>query len=116
MPTSEQATAIFEPSEQRNAAAFFENIADNVDWKVKGIPNGWKDTSKIRVSLLRFNEPPIENLPFPSYPVPQAKYQKLFLRLSNSLTEQKALLASQMSYQSNYIQTQTDDNIGFANS
>ncbi|CAI7599752.1 unnamed protein product [Penicillium pancosmium] len=36
MPTAEQVRDIFAPFEKGNAALFFDNISEDVDWQVKG--------------------------------------------------------------------------------
>lgn len=53
---------------------------------------------------------PIENKPFPTYPVPQTKYSKLFLTESGDLSPQRPSASSELSYLSDYVPTQPDHN------
>ncbi|KAL4811369.1 Alpha/Beta hydrolase protein [Aspergillus unguis] len=56
------------------------------DRYTKGIDNGWEQTPKARVSLLRYNNDPLVNLPFPDWPIPSTTPFTLYLN-ENSLAE-----------------------------
>ncbi|KIW99562.1 uncharacterized protein Z518_11301 [Rhinocladiella mackenziei CBS 650.93] len=57
------------------------------DRYLKDIRNKWEDTPRVRVSILRFNKPAIENHKFPEWPIPNTQYQTLWLRPSGELVE-----------------------------
>ncbi|KAF7168151.1 hypothetical protein CNMCM5623_001253 [Aspergillus felis] len=80
------------------------------DYYTKGIQNNWRETARVRVSLLPFNKEPVENIPFPSYPVPQTQYTKLFLTQSGTLSQRPSSSSSRLSYQSDIVPTKPDHN------
>lgn len=45
----------------------------------KGIENDWEATPKVRVSLIGFNQPNIKNRVFDDWPIPETKYETLYL-------------------------------------
>lgn len=87
-----------------------EDLRRFLDYYTKDISNEWPTTPRVRVSLLPFNEAPIENIPFQSYPVPQTQYAKLFLTGSGELSLDPPTNLSQMSYLSDFAPTQPDHN------
>ncbi len=59
-----------------------ENIADFkkfLDFYTKGIQNDWESTPKARVSVIRYNNSPLMNLPFSDYPIPKTTYRTFHL-------------------------------------
>ncbi|KAI8651117.1 PepX-C domain-containing protein [Fusarium keratoplasticum] len=60
---------------QKDSVADFKKF---LDFYMKGIQNDWESTPRVRATFLRYNQPPIENLPFSSWPVLEAKYEKFF--------------------------------------
>ncbi|KAH8430251.1 CocE/NonD family hydrolase [Aspergillus melleus] len=80
------------------------------DYFTKNLQNGWQKTPRVRVSLLPYNQPPIENKPFSAYPVPQTVYQKLYLTEGGELSPQPPSFASVLSYASDFVPTQPDHN------
>ncbi|KAF9890050.1 hypothetical protein FE257_006730 [Aspergillus nanangensis] len=55
------------------------------DRYTKDIENGWEMTPKVRVSMYRYNKEPIVNLPFSTWPIPETKYETLYLHGNGSL-------------------------------
>ncbi|KAJ5621688.1 hypothetical protein N7528_006471 [Penicillium herquei] len=62
---------IARPENQADLLKFFDRY-------LKGIQNDWEDTPQVRVSLLRYNQPPVINHVFPSYP-PPVDHRPLYL-------------------------------------
>ncbi|KAJ5660676.1 uncharacterized protein N7484_000048 [Penicillium longicatenatum] len=87
-----------------------EDLRKFLDFYTKDIQNDWPATPRIRVSLLPFNEAPIDNKPFPAYPVPQTQYTKLFLTESGDLSPQPPSSSSELSYLSDFVPTKPDHN------
>ncbi|APA08970.1 hypothetical protein sscle_04g037400 [Sclerotinia sclerotiorum 1980 UF-70] len=57
-----------------------------LDFYMKDIQNDWEQTPKVRVSVLRYNQDPIVNVPFFSWPVPEAVYRSLYLQDKGQLS------------------------------
>lgn len=54
---------------------------------LKGEKNGWEQTPRVRMAVLRFGEKePIENIVVPDFPLPTTDYRQLFLSDNNTLT------------------------------
>ncbi|KAI9037632.1 alpha/beta-hydrolase [Aspergillus affinis] len=81
-----------------------------LDFYTKDVGNGWPSTPRVRVSLLPFNDSPVENIAFNSYPVPQTRYTKLFLTGSGELCLDPPVNSSQLSYRSDLVPTKPDHN------
>ncbi|KAE8360997.1 alpha/beta-hydrolase [Aspergillus caelatus] len=78
------------------------------DFYTKDISNGWEDTPKARVSLLRYNKEPLTNLPFPDWPIPRTQAQTFFLHNDNVLSEEPAASTATLSYMSDVPFRQED--------
>ncbi|KAE8380085.1 alpha/beta-hydrolase [Aspergillus bertholletiae] len=78
------------------------------DFYTKGIRNGWEETPKARVSLLRYNKEPLTNLPFPNWPIPSTTAQTLYLHKENVLSEEPAPSSATLSYISDVPFQQVD--------
>lgn len=61
-----------------------DELRDFYDYYLKGIDNGWKDTPKVRVSLLDPHGPDIVDMPVKEFPLPNTEYRKLYLDASTS--------------------------------
>ena len=88
-----------------------ENIADFkkfLDFHTKGIDNDWTTTPKVRVSVLRYNQPPMMNIPFDGYPVPGTIWQRFYLAADNRLKLSAENKESSLSYQSDVPAQQID--------
>ncbi|RKK10054.1 hypothetical protein BFJ68_g15583 [Fusarium oxysporum] len=55
------------------------------DHYLKGVENDWESTPEVRISLLKYNQPPIVNQVFQKWPVPNTKYQTFYLTASGKL-------------------------------
>lgn len=63
--------------------------------------NGWQYTPRVRLSLLRYNQPPISFRVEDAYPPSRVKYQKFWLEAANRrLTSNQPNQEGQVSYQS----------------
>ncbi|KAL6707902.1 hypothetical protein ACN47E_003576 [Coniothyrium glycines] len=80
-----------------------------LDFYTKGQANGWEDTPRVRASFLRYNETPVDNLPFTNWPIPEAKDVKLQLSADNTLQgSSSAVKAGQQSYQADALVANND--------
>lgn len=71
------------------------------DHFLKSKENGWENTPKVRVSLLRYNRPPISFRVEDDYPPKRTKYETLFLDASKgALSTTSPTSTSVASYQS----------------
>ncbi|KAJ5653048.1 hypothetical protein N7490_000051 [Penicillium lividum] len=97
-----------------------DSIADMkrfLDFYTKGISNGWEETPRARISVLRFNQAsdfsgiaPLKNIPYSQWPVQEAQYQNLYLSANNLLAGNKSAVTSgTASYQGDIVGQQTDD-------
>ncbi|KAJ5758395.1 Alpha/Beta hydrolase protein, partial [Penicillium odoratum] len=80
-----------------------------LDHYTKGIENGWEQTPRARISILRFNQSPMVNLPFSNWPPPNVNYETYYLTDANGLTPDLAKVASgSISYPSDAPALQMD--------
>ncbi|KZM28339.1 uncharacterized protein EKO05_0010454 [Ascochyta rabiei] len=80
------------------------------DRYLKGIDNGWEETSKVRFSVLPFdtsNAP--EGIETTRYPIPEAKQTKFYLIGTNTLSSQPSKESATASYQSDIIPQGVDN-------
>lgn len=78
-----------------------EELMTYFDRYLKGIDNGWENTPKVRMAVLRFGETEsISNLVVEDFPLPNTEYQQRFLSQDNQLTETRPLSPSSVSYNS----------------
>ncbi|RSL39576.1 hypothetical protein CEP53_013958 [Fusarium sp. AF-6] len=61
-----------------------EDLVKFFDYFLKGIQNDWPSTPLVRLSILRHNKPPITNVPYSTYPPPEAVPTKFYLDASTS--------------------------------
>ncbi|KAK5043477.1 hypothetical protein LTR84_011946 [Exophiala bonariae] len=77
------------------------------DRYLKGIQNGWEETTPVRVSVLtygnRFEKQPIENIPFDQYPPKETQYRTVYLSPSATMEDSPAREVSTASYQSDEL-------------
>ncbi|KAI8651854.1 hypothetical protein LRP88_10858 [Fusarium phalaenopsidis] len=72
-----------------------------LDHYLLGTENGWENTPKVRLSLLRYNAPPISFRAEDNYPPSRTQYQKFYLNASDGRLEEKAVaIDGSISYQS----------------
>ncbi|KAF4310716.1 hypothetical protein GTA08_BOTSDO13713 [Botryosphaeria dothidea] len=76
-----------------------EDLQKFFDRYLKGIQNGWEKMTPVRVSVLRFNQDPLINLPFSQYPPKDTEYRTLYLS-DSSLSPSAPTKAGSISYQS----------------
>ncbi|KAK1141008.1 hypothetical protein N8T08_009665 [Aspergillus melleus] len=67
---------IYQPESTDDLQRFFDRY-------LLGKQNGWEETPKVLVSLLRFNRPPIVHLPEDNYPPSRTSFQTLYLDASD---------------------------------
>ncbi|KAK2027851.1 alpha/beta-hydrolase [Colletotrichum zoysiae] len=79
-----------------------------LDHYTKGKDNGWKQTPKVRVSILWYNKP-IVNHVFPAWPIPSTRKEKLYLCPNALLSKDAPSRESQVSYKSDVSFLQTDN-------
>ncbi|KAH9205685.1 Alpha/Beta hydrolase protein [Leptodontidium sp. 2 PMI_412] len=60
------------------------------DRYLNGKNNGWEATPRVRLSLLRYNAPPIRHRPESEYPPARVQYEKLYLDTKNQTLVQQA--------------------------
>ncbi|KAK0118441.1 hypothetical protein ONS95_012726 [Cadophora gregata] len=60
------------------------------DRYLNGKDNGWEATPRVRLSLLRYNAPPIRHRPETDYPPRRVQYEKLYLNTENQTLVQQA--------------------------
>ncbi|GME47266.1 hypothetical protein N7469_002106 [Neofusicoccum parvum] len=71
-----------------------------LDRYCRDVDNGWESTSRVRVSLLGFNNGFIENIPFDDYPIPEGKVEKFYLHPAGKLSISPPSTSYQESYDS----------------
>ncbi|KIW16358.1 hypothetical protein PV08_06409 [Exophiala spinifera] len=72
-----------------------------LDHYLLGKDNGWEFTPKVRISLLRYNAPPIINRAEDNYPPSRTKYETFYLDCdAGKLTKSPPKVESETSYQS----------------
>lgn len=70
-----------------------------MDRYLKGKENGWENTPKVRVSLLRYNRPAIVHRPEDNYPPSRTEYHTFYLDSSvGSLSYEKPTISATTSY------------------
>ena len=88
-----------------------ENIADFkkfLDFYTKNVQNDWESTPKARISVLRYDQPPMVNVPFEDYPVPGSKCKTVHLADDGQLTMGRSKSESSVSHQSDVPAQQVD--------
>lgn len=81
-----------------------------LDHFLLGKDNGWEQTPKVRVSLLRYNRPPISLRPEDDYPPKRVQYQNFLLNANDgSLTLDSATALSQSPATTSYQSDTWDD-------
>jgi predicted acyl esterase len=82
-----------------------------LDYYLLGLDNGWETTPKVRLSLLRFNRPPISFRSEDDYPPSRTTYQALYLEgTTGKLQKQVPDMDTTTAYQSD---SWTDDGAHF---
>lgn len=72
-----------------------------LDFFLLGCDNGWEMTPKVRLSLLRYNAPPISFRAEDNYPPSRTRYERLYLNAAEGkLSKRNASASSCVSYQS----------------
>lgn len=103
-----------------------------LDFYMKGVNNGWEQTPKARISILRYTrvsisscptsvnevnvckQSGIQNVPFESWPIPQTEQRKFWLSTNGKMeTGRPSLKDAKVSYQSDVVALQKDDDSGF---
>ena len=80
-----------------------------LDFYTKGIENDWEKTPQARISVLRYNQPPIKYVPFDNWPVPNTALTKFYLSDDSTLHhELSSVVAGKFSYQSDVVTQQLD--------
>lgn len=69
------------------------------DRYLKGVENGWEDTPRVRMAILRYGESnPIANIAEPDFPLPRTVYRKAYLDRDGSLLDQPSSTSGAVSY------------------
>ncbi|SCV59682.1 related to cocaine esterase [Fusarium fujikuroi] len=85
-----------------------------LDFYMKGAENGWEMTPKVRISVIRYNQSPIENVPFNNWPIPETQHRTLWLSHNGALeAAQESVVPGKISYQSDAPALQEDDDPEF---
>ncbi|KAL1610493.1 hypothetical protein SLS60_002162 [Paraconiothyrium brasiliense] len=74
-----------------------------LDFYMKGVHNGWEQTPKTRISVIRYNQEPTEYIPFDTWPIPSTTMAWLYLSDDNTLqpeTRKDNVIAGKQVYQS----------------
>ncbi|KAL3488009.1 Alpha/Beta hydrolase protein [Aspergillus germanicus] len=72
-----------------------------LDYHTMGIQNDWEATPRARISILRFNQSPLVNIPFSSWPPPNTTYETFYLTAGGRLTQANAeVVRASVSYKS----------------
>ncbi|OCT50235.1 hypothetical protein CLCR_06772 [Cladophialophora carrionii] len=79
-----------------------------LDFYTKGVENGWEQTPKVRVSVIKYNQPPIRNIPFTDWPIPETTHKTFWLSSNNTLQSGEAAVSGEVSYQSDAPHQQVD--------
>ncbi|KAH8693345.1 Alpha/Beta hydrolase protein [Phaeosphaeriaceae sp. PMI808] len=75
----------------------------------KGVNNDWEKTPKVRISVIRYIQPPIKNIPFNTWPIPKTTMAKFYISNDNTLQPEKSsVIAGKQSYQSEIVPQQVD--------
>ncbi|KAL3447831.1 Alpha/Beta hydrolase protein [Aspergillus insuetus] len=81
-----------------------------LDYYTKGIPNDWEATPRVRAAILRFNQSPLVNIPFSSWPPPHTTYEKYYLAPGGELKRHlPEVISGSASYQSDVPAFQMDN-------
>ncbi|KAF3031121.1 hypothetical protein E8E11_000306 [Didymella keratinophila] len=88
--------------------AGFNEISSKEKWffdhYLKGAENGWEKTSRVRFSVLPFdNSGPIANIETKQYPIPEAKQTKFYMAPNGALSITLDSSSTSESYQSDII-------------
>lgn len=67
-----------------------DDLASFFDCYMKDCNNGWKNTPRVRASILPFNNVAMINVPFSAWPPVETEYHKLYLQSFNTLTTEYA--------------------------
>lgn len=90
-----------------------EDLACFFDFYMKDCSNGWKNTPRVRASILPFNKDAMTNIPFSSWPPRETEYRKLYLQASNILSEEStSSLSGKVSYPADLPGTQGGNESG----
>ncbi|KIY03521.1 uncharacterized protein Z520_00212 [Fonsecaea multimorphosa CBS 102226] len=91
-----------------------DDLKKFLDLYTKGIKNNWEETPKARISVIRYDQPPIVNIPFSTWPIPQTQYKTLWLSGEQALKEMPGIAESgKVSYQSDLTAQQIDNDPEF---
>ncbi|KAJ4246877.1 hypothetical protein NW762_013429 [Fusarium torreyae] len=86
-----------------------------LDHYMKGVDNDWEQTPRARISVIRYNQPSIKNIPFNAWPIPETDLQTLWLSSKGDMAASRpAIKAADVSYQSDAVALQTDADTEFA--
>ncbi|KAF2682212.1 alpha/beta-hydrolase [Lentithecium fluviatile CBS 122367] len=80
-----------------------------LDFYTKGIKNDWEQTPQVRISVVRYNQPPVKNIPFDTWPISGTTTARFYLSSNNTLQpEQSSVVAGEQGYQSDITPQQCD--------
>lgn len=78
-----------------------DELAEFFDRFLKGKDNGWQDTTRVRMSSLRFGDnDPIYPIEVPDFPLPNTDYKTLHLGEKKNLVDESPVDTSVVSYNS----------------
>ncbi|EXJ67439.1 uncharacterized protein A1O5_09452 [Cladophialophora psammophila CBS 110553] len=91
-----------------------DDLKKYLDFYTRGIKNDWEKTPKVRISVIRYNQPPTKNVPFSTWPIPQTEYKTLWLSGGQSLKDiYSTAETGEVSYQSDAPAEQVDNDPEF---
>ncbi|KAJ6035909.1 Alpha/Beta hydrolase protein [Penicillium herquei] len=80
-----------------------------LDYFTKDIKNGWEQMPGARISILRFNNSPLVNIPFSSWPPEDTAYEKYYLADGDVLHQSHPSESGSVSYESDAPAMQMDN-------
>ena len=81
----------YDPANEADLLKFF-------DYYLRGADNGWQKTPKVRMAILDPGGQDRLNVPYPSWPLPQTRYERLYLGADQHLDVTPAATAVDTSY------------------
>ncbi|KAF2871290.1 Alpha/Beta hydrolase protein [Massariosphaeria phaeospora] len=106
----------FHPTQEWHDLYQLDAIADFkkfLDFYTKGVKNDWEQTPQARISVLRYNQPPIHNMPFSTWPPPKTTASRFYLSNNSSLEREKSsVIAGEQTYQSDIVPKRLDADAG----
>jgi predicted acyl esterase len=75
-----------------------DELASFFDCYLNNKQNDWKNTPKVRTTILRFNKDPLYNIPEADYPIPRTEYRKMYFQSDGHLGPEAPVSGACVSY------------------